>query len=88
MIKAQNGDVTIRVEIDGINATVEILDPVDPVLDPLASAIEFLLERHLERLHYTPDVHQSAVLFLEELGWDILISQPDPQEEPPADAVF
>lgn len=88
MIKAKNGDVTIGVEVNGESPIVEILEPSDPVWKPLASALELLLRSFLEKSHYVPSYTAASIVFLQDIGWEIISSDDEPQEEYPEDVVF
>lgn len=67
---------------------VRMLEPSDPVMIPLASAIELLLSLFLERLHYVPSYIAVSIVYLQDEGWEIISNDEEPQEEYPEDIVF
>ena len=90
MIKARRITTEIQVELNGINATVqmdippELIESWQPYIESVARGISW----HLAADYY-PDREEAAAMYLESQGWEIIEkSPPINYDDYPDDVVF
>jgi hypothetical protein len=90
MIKARRGETEIQVELNGINAIVQMNVPsgLMEICQPYIESLERGIRWHLEADYY-PDREDAAATYLESQGWKIIEkSPPINYDDYPDDVVF